>query len=296
MDERFLLYIDILGFSDMVAKEPRKVARVYAILNLLNVHRHQSFKTIVFSDTVLVYNIEPALTDKDREYYVWFLTEFAEDLHHKLTGQDIYFRAMLVAGDFSHYQLENVECFFGMALINAYNAEKGIPSLGLFMDSKCAEYNRFFRLAPFSQEFSFVYLSRSLEHLNEYSGGSYPVDIYGPGENTAPFAPWQVRFLRDIHHEMRNHPSPHVRAKFLTAWDFYFKRYPEMLQALLQQNFDLNALGYQGAWALAEQTMKKDIRHFKRIGSGTAMSMTLTGSSNRPSKPLPVLQTSKTTP
>ena len=56
-----------------------------------------------------------------RSYYVWYLIEFAEDLQHRLTGQDVYFRAVLTTGDFSHYPLENIECFFGEALIRAYS-------------------------------------------------------------------------------------------------------------------------------------------------------------------------------
>ena len=292
MTDRFLLYIDILGFSEMTRKDPRKVARVYAILNQLNSHRHDSYKTIVFSDTVLVYNVKPAMNDDDRQYYVWYLTEFAEHLHHMLTGQDIYFRAALVAGDFFHYQLDHVECFFGEALINAYNAEKDIPSLGLFMDTTCVRYNQFFRLATFSDKFSFVYLNRHLEYLNTNCSGRYPARLDTPGEDVAPFLPWQVRFLKDIHEQMRNHPSPHVRTKFLTAWDFYYKRYPEMLQALVQQEFSLTALAYQGAWDQSTKTMEKDIRFFKRIGSGTDLSMTISGRKSSAST-LPVMQSSK---
>lgn len=48
-----MLYIDILGFREMTLSEPRKVARVYAILDKLNVHQHPNFETIVFSDTIL---------------------------------------------------------------------------------------------------------------------------------------------------------------------------------------------------------------------------------------------------
>ena len=157
MPERFLLYIDILGFSEMTKNEPRKVARIYAILDSLNVHQHDAFKTIVFSDTVLVYNPEPALSDEDRNYYVWYLIEFAEDLHHRLTGQDVFFRAVLTSGNFAHYRLKNIECFFGDALISAYMAEKEIPSIGLFLDKSCEPYNKYFRAAPFDRNCSFIY-------------------------------------------------------------------------------------------------------------------------------------------
>ncbi|MBD9463895.1 hypothetical protein [Pseudomonas sp. Pdm06] len=273
---RFLLYIDILGFSEMTRAEPRKVARVYSILDTLNAHHQTNFSTIVFSDTILVYNTADADTDPVREDCVWLLTEFAEDLHHRLTGQDIYFRAVLVEGDFTHYRLDNVECFFGGALIDAYNAEKGIPSLGLFMSTECLKYNRFFRTASFSDNFEFVYLNRSLEDLNNFSRGSYPFDPKLPGDDYAPNVPWQVRFLKDIHHQMRSHKSPLVRVKFLTAWDFYYKRYPEMLQALVEQHFDLSALGPIGQWKDLEAAMEKDIKYFKRIGSGTPLSLALT--------------------
>lgn len=281
--ERFLLYIDILGFADMTKREPRKVARVYSIINELNVHRHKSFKTIVFSDTVLVYNPELAFTDEERSYLVWYLIEFAEDLHHRLTGQDIYFRAILTTGSFSHYQLENVECFFGEALIEAYNTEKVVPSLGLFISQRCNEFNKYFRVSEFDDGLSFVYLNRSLEALNQYSGDRYPVTDFGV-QDQAPHIPWQVRFLRDIHENMRNHKSPAVRTKFLTAWDFYAKRYPLMLQALVNDEFELSSLGGPGAWVSEAMTMEKDIKYYKRIGSGTPLSLHLTKKRTQRSK------------
>jgi hypothetical protein len=95
MGERFLLYIDILGFTEMTRKEPGKVARIYSILDQLNVHKHHAFKTIVFSDTVLVYNPVIPGSRQDSEYFVWYLIEFSEGLHHRLTGQDVFFRAVI---------------------------------------------------------------------------------------------------------------------------------------------------------------------------------------------------------
>ena len=270
--DRFLLYIDILGFAEMTKREPRKIARVYSILDSLNVHRHRSFKTIVFSDTILVYNPNLAGSDQERNYLVWYLIEFAEDLHHRVTGQDIFFRAMLTSGSFSHYRLDNVECFFGQALVDAYMSEKGIPSLGLFIDNYCNQYNEYFRVAQFNDDLSFVYPNRSLENLDKHSGGEYPVTEPSLLDQ-APHAPWQVRFLQDVYDNMRNHKSPAVRTKFLTAWDFYSKRYPAMTQALINGHFSLSSIGSAGAWRIESQNMGMDIKRFKRIGSGTPLSM-----------------------
>jgi len=273
---RFLLYIDILGFREMTLSEPRKVARVYAILDKLNVHKHPNFKTIVFSDTILTYNPDEVTTDDDRRYLVWYLTEFAEDLHHRLIGQDVWFRAVLVAGDFNHYRLDHVECFFGRALIDAYLAEKGLPLTGLAMHRSCQPYNRFFRLEEFSANFSFVYLCRQLEVLKPYAADGLPFNDWAVSD-MAPNMPEAVRFLRDLYTHMRSHPDPSVRAKTLTTWDFYNRRYPEIISALLAKDFDLSALGPTGAWEKEAQVLEQNIRYYRRIGSGTPISLSLTG-------------------
>ncbi len=282
IDERFLLYIDILGFAEMTKRQPRKVARLYAILDSLNVHRHETFKTIVFSDTVLVYNPKVVTTDKDRNYLVWYLIEFAEDLHHRLTGQDIYFRAVVTTGNFSHYALKNIECFVGEALVSAYLHEKQIPSIGLFIDNECNKYNEYFRVARFDNECHFVYLNRSLETLEQSTGGEYPFTDRGSGiEDGTPYTPWQVRFLKDVYENMRTHRSPSVRTKFLTAWDFYSKRYPGMTRELVNKAFSLTALGPAGAWRSEAKAMEKDIKSNKRMGSGTQLSLQVSGTARR---------------
>ena len=218
---------------------------------------------------------------------VWYLIEFAEDLHHRLTGQDIFFRAVLTTGSFTHYNLQNIECFFGEALINAYLREKEIPSIGLFIDTKCNEHNKYFRTEPFDRELLFVYLNRSLESLNEYTGGNFPVTDPTVADQS-PYAPWQVRFLKDVHEHMRTHPLPQVRVKFLTAWDLYKRRYGNMLTALEQGNFALTALAGGQGWASEQSAMEKDIRHYKRIGSGSNLSLQLTRNKRRSAPPTSV--------
>ncbi len=52
MDKRYLLYIDILGFSQMAEKNPKKIPVLYAAIDRLNSHKHNVYKTIVFSDTI----------------------------------------------------------------------------------------------------------------------------------------------------------------------------------------------------------------------------------------------------
>lgn len=271
---RFLLYIDILGFKEMTLRDRRKVARIYAILDRLNVHTHPNFKTIVFSDTILTYNPVEVDNDDDRRYLVWYLTEFAEDLHHRLIGQDIWFRAVLVSGEFNHYNLENIECFFGESLISAYLSEKNLPMMGLAMHNSCLPYNRFFKLDRFNKDYSFVYLARQFEQIQEFTQ-EFPTPHWDVSD-ISPLFPEAARFLSDLHLLMRDHTDPSVRAKALATWDFYDRRYPKILSALLSRNFDLAAIGPQEAWAKEAEALKKNIGFYKRIGSGTQLSASLT--------------------
>ena len=78
MIHRYLLYIDILGFSDLVAAGSPRVHDLYEVIASLNVHRHSAFRAIVFSDTVLVYNTVGGDTKADRESIVMFLCEFSQ--------------------------------------------------------------------------------------------------------------------------------------------------------------------------------------------------------------------------
>ena len=46
MSEKYLLYIDILGFGDMAMSDSARVKRLYSIFDSLNVHHHSGFRTI----------------------------------------------------------------------------------------------------------------------------------------------------------------------------------------------------------------------------------------------------------
>jgi len=283
LSDRYLLYIDLLGFADMTVREPRKVARLYSIIDSLNVHRHEVFKTIVFSDTILVYNHTEPKSDADRDYLVWYLIEFAEDLHHRFTGQDAYFRGVICSGDFDHYNLKNIQCFYGGALVNAYLSEKAIDCAGLFIDSTCNNHNKYFRTAKYTDHLHFVYLNRHLEYLDQYCGGIYPCQEVNMFDH-APYAPYQVRYLADLYRTMRSHHSPRARIKLLGNWDYHALRYPQMTGILAQNDFDISALTPKTNWSETVNAMESSIKHFKRIGAGTPHSIRI---SSKPRKHRP---------
>lgn len=248
MKNKFLLYIDILGFSELVSSEER-VRDLYEVIDSLNAHDHDVFSTIVFSDTILVYNKKPPANRETAEYIVWYATEFVEDLHFRLIGKDIYFRAYLSHGEFDHYTLKNTECFFGRALVDAYNNEKTIQSTGLFIDEKCLDLLRFFDTERFDDKRHFVYLERTFKTIEEMSFGELPLkrDIFCDGENV-PFLIEATHYIREIHRLMREHSNPVVRQKYLTTWDFYQRKYKQLLDHFVANNFSHESLCPEYNW------------------------------------------------
>src|SRR5680860_1637694 len=113
MDKAFL-YIDILGFEKLVRSNSEKIKRIFEIIDGLNVHRHIAFQTVVFSDTFLVFNKN---NDHENHYYVTYLIEYAQQLFYKLSLINIYFKGIITLGEFSFSRSNNIEVYYGLALI-----------------------------------------------------------------------------------------------------------------------------------------------------------------------------------
>ena len=264
--KRYLLYIDILGFNQLVQEKPQRIKTLYRIINSLNVHTHDVFRTIVFSDTILVYNRDNANNINDHKYLVMYACEFVQDLQYRLIGQDIYFRAVLVAGDFDHYTLENIECFYGKALIDAYLNEKGIQAVGLFIDDNCNKYNGIFPTARYDNKLNFVFLNQSLERLQRNSKGELPIDPFLLNETDEYWdILWDFRLLNGIYDLMSNHPDPRVRGKHLATWNFFQQRYPNIMRVLESGEFDPKVLCNQYDWSTMKAQLERDIQHFRNL-------------------------------
>lgn len=248
-----------LGSQKLVRTHPSQVRELYGILDSLNVHEHDAFTTIVFSDTALVYNrVEPA-SENDHAYLVMYACEFAQDLLYRTIGTGVYFRAVLLHGEFHHEVLENIQSFYGSALIDAYELEKQIPSAGLFIHETCIAHNKIFPVSSFNAELSFVYLTQTLDTLQEYSGGHLPLKDGQILEETDIHwrLAFDVRMLEETYAAMRTHEDPRVGVKFLTIWDLYMRRYPELLANLVAKRFALEAITPAIDWTAAAQRVPR---------------------------------------
>jgi len=249
MVPRFLLYIDILGFSDLVKADDARIDDLYEVIASLNATKHDAFKCIIFSDTILVYNREGGEHAEDVRYLLMFLSEFAKDLLHRLTRRDVFFRAVITRGAFRHYELNDIPCFYGPALTRAHQSEKSIKAIGLFMESYLAAYCDIFETRPFNDEFVFVYLTQGLQALEEASGGKFPFDQWYLEEtdliwNVGP----ELLYLVELYRIASTNTEPDVRKKYLASIEMYEKQYPGIASLLKTHDFDIRAVCPTANW------------------------------------------------
>lgn len=250
-NQKYLLYIDILGFADLVKTDYDKIRLLFEKIDELNVHKHNAFQTIVFSDTILIVNKQLPKSIHEHEYLVMYACEFAQDLMFRCIDLEIQFRAILTYGEFYYEKLNNIEAYHGKALVNAYYKEKDINCLGLFIDKSILHYNIFFNTVSFDKDLHFVFLTKNIEHLCYfYDAAHLPLDpfiIEKTGE--FPYLKEEVKILETLKRNIDTQIDSKIRSKYLQAYHFYFQRYKPFIDRLEKNNYDYKIVSPSANWS-----------------------------------------------
>lgn len=249
MNEKFLLYIDLLGFSELVEKDTERIKEIYEQVNLLNVHKHDAFQTIIFSDTILVYNKYNTGTNQDRRNVVMYMVEFVQDLLHRGVSIGINFRAIITYGEFEHYKLDNVECYYGNALVSAHRLEKNINGVGLFIDNTLEKFNIVFLSCYYDSKLNFVYLLQNILQLREYTYDKLPLNKYYI-ENADNFylLKDEICLIHKYYKELSTNEDPKVRAKYMQTYQFYRRLMPTIFDTLEKADFSMISINPDVNW------------------------------------------------
>jgi hypothetical protein len=252
MDEKLFLYIDILGFSDIV-ENGHRINALFAEIDRLNVHTDNGFRTIVFSDTILVYANDGWMgsIEGQRSAVMW-LVEFAQDLFYRLLHLGMHFRAYLTRGDFFHSKREHFESFHGKALVDCYVKEKTIQAMGVFMANSLVPLSHVFHVTPYDNECSFVHVMQTLDNVS-FKGEAYPLDpILVQGMDLEWQLAEDVLYLRNIHRHMNDGALPEsVRGKYAATWALIESRHATLLEVLVASGFNPAAIGASPEWPRA---------------------------------------------
>jgi hypothetical protein len=239
---RLFLYIDILGFKDLV-KSGGDIAMLYKTIDELNVHRDGDFTCIVFSDTILVYGAEVWIGEPNRG--VMWLIEFAQDLFFRLISKDIHFRAYVTLGDFEHYKLKNFEAYYGEALIECYEREKEIKCTGVFLDAKLVEHCDIFKVTKFNDNAYYVHVMQNLDMVSlpyhEYSNSALGEYIMATGMEWS--IAYQLHYLERVFGKTTDPSLPtEVTLKFQNAWSMIAQHHDGLVRRLTESCFDFQSV------------------------------------------------------
>jgi hypothetical protein len=246
MHDTFLLYVDILGFSNLCMAMDGRVRQIYDEILAMRKHGHKTYSVTIFSDTFLIRN----LGQLDPPSEVQFLIEFFRILQNRLSHLDVFLRAVMTFGSFHEERSDDVFLAYGQAVVLAHRAEKRIKCLGLFLDQPCAEYNRFYKQSRLPQdELFFVYTLESLERLESASStGIHLSDERLIETDDFIYLPNDIAFLSRIYLNASNLSCSSAREKHSACLEYYSSRYPKLLEALIAGDFKLTVINEDYDW------------------------------------------------
>ncbi len=257
LDDYYLLYIDVLGFADLVDQSPFRVDDLFEIVASLNVHTHRSFSTIVFSDTILVHNMVQPSNDDDHRYFVMYECEFYQDLINRLIGRGVWLRGVLTHGPFQHYELNSTPYFYGPALNRAYSVDKKLELTGLVMDDHCRAYSNIFSNIPLQQGWHYVFVTQGLDQFEHLCEGRIPVPrivIEDLGWQLGP----ELEMLAGHLMQSKTHPDIRARQKHMETLRLYRSRYPKTFATLEHLGFRMEAVSDCFEWRKVRERMRED--------------------------------------
>ncbi|MDH7795810.1 MULTISPECIES: hypothetical protein [unclassified Beijerinckia] len=240
-EERFFLYIDILGFRDLI-KSGYDIQSIYDIIDELPAHGTTDFRCMIFSDTVIVFTDHDEWAKRPIEALMW-LTEYAQFLFYRLISSDVHIRAFITKGFFRYKKLRHFESYYGDALVECYEREKSIKCTGVFLDAKLAPYCKFFDLTQYDARTYYVHV---MQHLRDAQAQYRDYPLSGvPLESTGMYwwTAYMLRYLENTYRHAENLKlSGEVRQKHQNAWRVISKKYPGLTRKLIDTNFDFHQI------------------------------------------------------
>jgi hypothetical protein len=248
MKNDFLLYLDILGFEHLCLECDPKVEAIYACLLETKRNHKSAYKVVIFSATVLIQNVGLS----DPLYSLMFLCEFFTDLQYRLSKLQIFLRGVIKNGLFTMERREDVEVFYGPAIIAAYKAEKSIKAVGLFMCKSCSPFNQIHKLTHHDEKYDYVQTLSGVVTHSEMQIGSAQIPLFCLTETDEfCFLVDDVELLQQISKYRADTQQPDIQLKHETTWQLIRKCNSELLDSLEAGHFDLKIVNDEFDWSLS---------------------------------------------
>lgn len=230
--EKAFLYIDILGFTDLVNNNSEKIQEIFSIIDGLDVHDKDNLKVVVFSDTILVFTMRESLKIN---YFVRDMVTYTQELFYKLSSIGVFFKAVLTFGEFSFTKMKNIHAYHGKALVETYFDTNSLEGFGLYISNDMASWILGFDSIKLSEKYSFVLLCHSIINLYKETKGILPISskLLDKPDEYCDYCTLDndIKFLKTISEIRNSFPVEKVRKKY----GFVFNVYKSQLTSFFYQ-------------------------------------------------------------
>lgn len=241
--EKAFLYIDILGFTDLVNNHSEKVTEIFSIIDRLEVHNKGNLKVIVFSDTIIVFTMRESLKIN---YFVNDLVKYTQELFYKLSSIGVFFKAVLTFGEFSFSKMKNIQAYHGKALIETYFDTNSLEGFGLYVNNEIASWILGFDLIKLSEKYSYVLLCHSIINLYKETKGILPInpELLNKPDEYGNFCTLEsdLKFLETVSQLKNNFPSEKVRRKYEVVFNIYKGQLTSFFKVFKVKGFNRSAI------------------------------------------------------
>jgi hypothetical protein len=247
MTARLLLYIDLLGFSEIVRSKPNLLPDLFRVMDKSPAHEHGTFRVIQFSDTLLVYNGPEVTEPRWKSYCAMYLCEFVQVAQNMLLTHDGFLRGLITYGQFEdtgttpNAEYSHIRAFWGPALIKAYQTEKDIQAIGLFVDETANPFMDIFETHVYDEQKGLWFVETATALMDKFFNGtdfSYATEDIILTANESLLA-YDLVYLRQLFLHAHDYSlPPRARVKYQTTWEIYRMKYNGLCAALENANFD----------------------------------------------------------
>ncbi len=134
--------------------------------------------------------------------------------------------------------MNNIQAYYGIALIETYKDESTLEGFGLYVDKRLSSEIIVFDKVPFTEKYDFILLCQSIKNLYSKTEGLLPIDINLLSETDAFHRiDEDLRFLREIEYLKQKHPVEKIRAKYQKVYDTYKFDLPLFFAAFEAEGF-----------------------------------------------------------
>lgn len=240
---KYLLYLDILGFSEYVKKQGTEAIYniVKELLSYIKIwtEANTNFEVIYFSDSFIFYQKEAQFIDTA----FIDIIGIAQDIFIFFLSREIPVRGAITFGEFFVEQNDDSkhQIYYGKALVEAHKAEQRENWIGITIEKSA--------ISPVTKEIYYDFLNNSLlksnsqhyllkpfHHINGYKW--HDIDIYEDLEN-------EVKAIQYIENKVKSFTNKfdytsRVASKYFNTNQFFYSIINEYdLSEVLKINFDL---------------------------------------------------------